>query len=260
LRSDDGFILYVPRDITGLIASSEVPQLAAHDECVLSLDVNKENPQEVLTSSTDGTIKLWNITGTDDGTSPFSLLQTYTEKQKRAVNVVRWQPHSSTTFVAGFDGGSVRVYERDPNSNSAESRSAFSPEVLDKSNVLSLAISPDPSFPLLVVGNSHGDIITGDLRKLDTPINTFKQHHASAVLQVEFSPNGKKLATSDATGLIQIWNVAEDHTLVPLTSYTGHKSATRGLNWQSKEDGTGLLASVGQDKQLHLIDVEKLEE
>ena len=65
-------------DITGLIASSEVPQLAAHDECVLSLDVNKENPQEVLTSSTDGTIKLWNITGTDDGTSPFSLLQTYT--------------------------------------------------------------------------------------------------------------------------------------------------------------------------------------
>ncbi len=68
----------------------------------------------------------------------------------------------------------------------------------------------------------------------------------TAFTRVQFSPDGKLLATADADNSIHLWKIHQ-HELLPMVSLLGHKAAINSLEFSP--DST-YLVSAGDDEQL----------
>src|SRR5262249_25523615 len=76
--------------------------------------------------------------------------------------------------------------------------------------VMAVALSPDPSTPLLVTGGSRGvvrvwNVQTGE-RLFPRPEHKVKAAHADDVWAVSFSPDGRLFATGSRDETVKIWD------------------------------------------------------
>ena len=117
--------------------------------------------------------------------------------------------------------------------------------------VLSLAFSPDGN--LLVTGGGEasrsGQVMIWNAADR-TLVREFIDAHSDTVYGVEFSPDGKQLATASADKFVKVFNVATgDH----VQSYEGHTHHVMDVSW--KADLT-LLASAGADNAIKVWNTE----
>jgi WD40 repeat protein len=80
--------------------------------------------------------------------------------------------------------------------------------------------------------------------------------HTKAVQNVDFSPNGRRLATASLDGTTKVWSVDSGQELFTLLGHTG---GVHGVAF--RPDGTR-LATAGQDGtvRLHVLDIDELME
>lgn len=68
------------------------------------------------------------------------------------------------------------------------------------------------------------------------------RHEAAEILALAWSPNGKHLATADATGAVRVWEVKSGK---PVLMYQKHAAPVRSLAWSPNGK---YIASAGQDQ------------
>ncbi len=71
-------------------------------------------------------------------------------------------------------------------------------------------------------------------------------HAAAEILALAWSPNGKHLATADATGAVRIWEVKSGKTIL---TYHKHTAPVRSLAWSPNGK---YIASAGQDQLVRI--------
>merc|ERR1712228_320705 len=87
-----------------------------HQEDVMSISVNRKNNNLVLSGSVDASIKIMDLRCNDYSKVVHSFYMAYdqdvSKKNYRSmdVNAVKWFP-DGTTFVAGCDDGTVRLFD-----------------------------------------------------------------------------------------------------------------------------------------------------
>ncbi|HUE17542.1 MAG TPA: c-type cytochrome domain-containing protein [Planctomycetaceae bacterium] len=121
--------------------------------------------------------------------------------------------------------------------------------------VLCLAFNPQGT--LLVTGGGEPSR-SGELKLWNVPALTLardlKDAHSDTVFGVEFSRDGKHLASGAADKFVKVFDVA---TGKPVRSFEGHTSHVLGVSW--KADGS-LLASAGADSQIKIWNFESGEQ
>jgi WD40 repeat protein len=117
--------------------------------------------------------------------------------------------------------------------------------------VLCLAFNPQGT--LLATGSGEpsrsGELKIWNVSSLALE-REFKDAHSDTVFGVEFSPDGKYLASGAADKFVKVFNVA---TGKHVRSFEGHTHHVLGVSW--KADGS-LLVSAGADNQIKVWNVE----
>ncbi len=234
----------------------------------------------LATASDDRTVKLWNIADS----APFTYLNGHTNEVNSAV----FSPDGKVV-ATGSDDKAVKLWDattgRELNtlagSNGIVQSVAYSPDgkrlagaIRNGSIIIwdaasgqkSLSIQANQDHSIAVAFSPDGrTLATGgsdDARVSDKPIygaklwdatsgkqlSTFVGH-ASRILAVAFSPDGKLLATSSSDRMVKLWNVETGQELATLK---GHQSDVWTLAFSP--DGK-LLASGGNDRSIRFWDV-----
>jgi dynein intermediate chain 1 len=116
-----------------------------HYMAVYTVRWNNLNPKTFLSCSADWTVKLWDHTRR----SPLMSFDLNTQ-----VGDVAWTPWSSTTFAACTADGKLHVFDLNENKNEAMCEQ----KVVRKAKLTRLAFNPDPTVPVLLVGDDHAAV------------------------------------------------------------------------------------------------------
>ncbi len=87
-----------------------------------------------------------------------------------------------------------------------------------------------PTAPLLVAGLANGSVASGRVAAqaasalADVPVSEDRTAHGAAITLVKFSPDGGRVVTGDASGLVVVWRVeggaaGATGALTPLQTY-----------------------------------------
>lgn len=177
----------------------------------------------------------------DDG-SPFETFQAH----KRPVTALSFVSEGAL-FSTGEDG-TARLWDLYPVWSLAGQigPSPDAPQALDTSvfadRVVALAFSPDGT--LLATGGGEpsrgGEILVWNVTDRKIVLN-LREAHSDTVFGLEFSPNGKYLASCGADKFVRVFELA---TGTQVRSFEGHTHHVLGVSWRA--DGK-LLASCGAD-------------
>ena len=201
------------------------------DEKMIRALAFSADSKQVITAGEDGIVRTWSAA---DGRG----VENY-QGHTGAVKAVAFV--GSTAISAGSDG-KVIAWDTQPEWKLARSiGSATGPSPLS-GRVNTLAFSPDGKT--LVTGSGEPSR-SGELKQWDIAtgalVNEFKGAHSDTVQSVDFSGDGKLLATGAADRFVKVWSVA-DTKLVK--SFEGHTHQVLGVTL--KHDGR-IIASAGAD-------------
>ncbi|MBE9049846.1 serine/threonine protein kinase [Nostocales cyanobacterium LEGE 11386] len=159
--------------------------LKGHENLVLSVTISPDS--QILASSGDRTIKVWNLaTG-----QAISILKGHSQR----VNVVAISP-DGRTLVSGSDDKTIKVWDLPTNRLVRTLRG-------HSDSIQALAISPD-SGTLASGSDDHTiklwNLATGQLRRT-------LRRHTSWVRSLAISPDGATLASGSFDKTIKLWNL-----------------------------------------------------
>lgn len=146
----------------------------------------------LATSSSDGTARLWSVSGRRQLGRPLS-------HGSGAVNGVAFSPDGRTLATGGSDG-TVRLW------SVSGRRQLAGPLSAGSDPVAGVAFSPDGTT--LAAGGDHGATQLWDVsarRQLGRPL---QRQYYGKVNSVAFSPDGRTLATGESDGTARLWDVA----------------------------------------------------
>jgi WD40 repeat protein len=160
----------------------------------------------------------------------------------------RFNPEDNTAFTSGKDGLILRW-----STQSGREIGRYGDNPPDAVEVGGVAISPDGTLVagafILDGSNEHGEGFVQVYQVADSePLYTFTGH-TSFVWAVDFSPDGKLLASSGEDGTIRLWNM-EDGSPGPILR--GHTKLVTAMAFSPNGQR---LASVSKDGSLQLWDV-----
>jgi len=207
-----------------------------HTNNITAVGFQKEG-KWMFTGSEDGTIKIW------DMRAPGCQREF---ESGSPLNTVMLHPNQAE-LISGDRDGNIRVWDLTQNACSAEL-------VPDGAKAIrSVCISRDAS--LLAAANDAGSCFVWRLGRNDDSSANFEplqklQAHATYVLKVIMSPDGKRLATCSADQTVKIWdiqnNFACDKTL------TGHQRWV----WDAVySEDSAYLVTASSDQTARLWDV-----
>lgn len=168
----------------------------------------------------------------------------------KAVNSVAWSPDSSQ-LASASDDGTVRIWNAVTGECVYEQavgrrrppRRTFSNQTF-MTEVRSVAWSPDGSR--LALAN---DLVVWLLDPLSNTNTERLDDHTSLVMSVDWSPNGRWLASADEDGTVRIWNTGTGQCVHERTV------APEGLNSVAWSPDGSRLASGGDHMRVHVHDV-----
>ncbi len=198
----------------------------------------------LATLDSSGTVRLWK---TSDG----SAIDAMTLLNAEASPVVEMVPHEQSLLVRHEDG-SVSQVDLFPHWQPAGSLGAEEGGgSVFADRVLALAFSPDGS--LLAAGGGEASR-TGQITLWNVADRSLAREipdaHSDTVYGMEFSPDGKRLATASADKFVKVFDVADGKLF---RSYEGHTHHVMDVSW--KGDGT-TLASAGADNAIKVWNAE----
>jgi WD40 repeat protein len=156
------------------------------------------------------------------------------------VRVTRFSPDGSLLLVAGTGG--ARLYDR---------AHAFRRRRLAPSSTLAdAAFSPDGR---LVAGAGIGADHAAHVWDAQTGLQLYTLPHDDGVLSVDFSPNGRYLATGSRDGTARVWNVAGGLLLATFHHPAGSRS--NFVQLVSFSPDSSRLLTVGGDRFARVYDL-----
>lgn len=185
--------------------------------------------RRLVSSGRDGTTRIWDI-------AQSAQLEMFDHGDR--VNSVAFSPDGAW-FAAGDSGGMARVWATDDLAE--QMRLAHIGEFV-MFDVISLAASPDSSY--LASGGSDG---RARLWVLEYGLPREALNNGVTVLSVNFSPDGKKLATGDRSKA-RLWDV---DSLALLAEYP-HKCAVNDIEFDPRGNR---LATACSDGLIRLWDI-----
>jgi len=160
------------------------------------------------------------------------------------VRVTRFSPDGSLLLVAG--NGGARLYDR---------AHAFRLRRLAPTSTLAdAAFSPDGR---LVAGAGIGADHAAHVWDAQTGLQLYTLPHDDGVLSVDFSPNGRYLATGSIDGKARVWNVAGGLLLATFDHPRGSRS--NFVQMVSFSPDSSRLLTVGGDRFARVYDLTRRE-
>jgi len=119
-------------------------------------------------------------------------------------NVVAWSPSGSLYISGGY--GSPILFSMDGTAKKFQ----------DQVSLGSFGIAWHPSEQVVALGNNNGNIVIRDCSTFD--VLSILKGHTSDVMDLAFSPNGRRLASASIDGTVRIWDFATGAELMQLTA------------------------------------------
>uniref|UniRef100_A0A6B2L9X9 Anaphase-promoting complex subunit 4 WD40 domain-containing protein n=1 Tax=Arcella intermedia TaxID=1963864 RepID=A0A6B2L9X9_9EUKA len=217
-------------------------ELKGHAGAVNAMCGNKEGPERLATTSTDKTIRLWDVR-TNKSTATISL-------PGEGINIA-WSPDGSTIAcgVKGTEGMSVNECQKvkstlihvDTRKNTISKKLVFFYVV----NKMSWNVSGTHFF--LITGNGEIEIRTWPEFSL---LRTTRAH-TDSICTIDMNPNGRNFAVGCADSLASLWDTAE---MACLRTFGAHSSMVHTLS--ISHDGQFLASGCQEDP---LIDISHVE-
>eukprot|EP00798_Chlamydomonas_sp_ICE-L_P005735 gene5735-6025_t len=208
----------------------KIQEFVAHAGAVTCVKIGRKSSGVLVTGGDDKKVNLWTI-GTQ--TKALSL-----PGHQSPVDSVTFD-HNEEIVAAGASSGSIKLFDLDQ----AKVTRAMSGH---RSNVLCLELN---MFGM-VSGSMDTNVKVWDLRQKEA-VNTYKGHK-KGVTHVQFSPDGKWIASGCQDGEIKLWDVVAGRMI---SDFQGHTHPVTGLEFHPDEY---LLASSSQDKTVKIWDLETL--
>ena len=201
-----------------------ISTIAAHDSAISGLDISPDG-QQLATSSSDTTVKLWNKDGT--------LINTYSGHDAEVYDV-RFSPDGKTLASAGIEP-KIRLWR------------VNHPLATMLSGHLSAVVGVDFSPDGQLLATSSTDNTVKLWRRNGQLIETIREHSAGVRKSI-FSPDGQRLVTASEDGLVKMWQWnGSDHTL--MAALTGEQGGIWGAAFSPDSE---LLATSGIDGKVQL--------
>ncbi|MEU8396748.1 hypothetical protein AB0C28_16290 [Nonomuraea sp. NPDC048892] len=208
-----------------------------HTGGVLAAAFSKDG-KTLATASADGTARLWNVS---DPASPRAL--STLKGHKEQVTSVAFSPKGDVLLTASADG-TGRLW------NVKDTAKPAAVSVLSRQSALTRAVfSPDGR--LAALAGTGGTIAILDVLTPAQPksLATLTSQEG-AVRGAAFSPDGLNLATSSATGAVQVWDITATKLL---GTARGHSASVDDVAYSP--DGS-VLASASADATVRLWSME----
>nr|SBO93674.1 High-affnity carbon uptake protein Hat/HatR [Nonomuraea gerenzanensis] len=224
-------------NVTDALRPKSLGVVKGHTAGVLAVAFSK-NGKVLATGSADGTARLWEVS---DTAKPRALATLKGHKEQ--VGSVSFSPEGNLLATASTDG-TLRLWNvKDP------AKAAQVATVTQDSDPTRAAFSPDGR--LVALAATDGTIRLLDVRTPAKPaILATLTSAEGAVRSVTFAPDGRHLASSSATGKVQVWDIAATE-LVGTAS--GHSGSVDDVAFSP--DGA-VLASASADATVGLWSVE----
>lgn len=168
-------------------------QIAAHDTPILTTCYSYTTNQ-LLSSSLDGQIKLWNL----DQDRPKQIFEFY--QQRRAATGISWRPNEKQFLSVGGDA-TIKLWDSNTPKYSLSCNQKYSSLSVDWS-------THDNNY--FLTGREDGYVQLFDIRKLDLSLCEV-QFHNDAIWAM--SSSGNYFATGSDDGTAKVIELTEDNTL-----------------------------------------------
>ncbi|KAF9168010.1 hypothetical protein DFQ26_001990 [Actinomortierella ambigua] len=223
--------------------------LRGHSKAINSLSFDPKG-QYLISSSCDGTAKVWDLTSKD--TTALHTIEvmkpTTTDSEIRAP--VAWHP-SGDFFVVGFPENALAYHRVSWRKAFTYRTGAKASEVQSKAAVAVLAWSSNGKF--LAAASPDSDVWVWQYKSKDKPAAQHK-HKKGRISSMSWAPNSNRLAYGDTTGELSRWdNVVNEEEL-----------GSASLTSKAKDDPLDDLFNDGHegqdDMQVEDMDAEYLSE
>lgn len=214
-------------------------ELVDHADAVTDVAYS-EDGRFIATASRDGTVKVWDAAS---GQETFTL---NSGGQAKFTSLAF--SNKGTYLAAGSDTGFVFFFDY---MTGAQISAASNEE----GYVQDVAFSPDGERMIVAHGNAEDGTFrvwnVSNIRRVRS-LYIDQDHHTSAVLDVAFSQDGTRFATSDSTGVIQIFSFDEFPTRIGTLGDTTSGRANAIAFHPQNDD---LLVAANQDKSVSVWNV-----
>lgn len=220
-----------PIVIIDIESEKEVASIRAHDGGTAWANFNTEGTR-LVTTGPDKAVRIWDAATGEE-------VLAIRDERRHLVHDVNFSPDDKLLVWKTFDG---MIQIRD---------AASGEKVIDiedriyRNDSVGVAISPDNK---VLAAASNGPIHFFDLKSGEKIASLFG--HRSSVLDLCFSPDGKRLTSCGTDGTVRVWNVAERRESF---RFRGHKFGTTYGVWEViySNDGKWII-SGGSDTTIKI--------
>ncbi|OYD94269.1 hypothetical protein CDG77_12050 [Nostoc sp. 'Peltigera membranacea cyanobiont' 213] len=224
-----------------------------HNNTVYDVSFSRDD-KFIASGGKDGIIKVWHTEIQENPPQPINTLNVeevlkkegYNVKAQHRVNSLDIDPNDSSKIAYVDDDGSVRIWDWQKKNTSSRNIGIHVPEILQI-----VRYSLKRKNLLASAGNKGNIYIWDTTNKQQKPIAIINQAHQDIIYGLDFSPDGKMLASGSVDETVKVWNVdkAINGETSLIATLKGHTQQVNRLEFS--RDGN-IIASSSNDGTVRL--------